>query len=83
MRLVDATGEAMAWIAVGAGGQCVSFQVRDGAGAWHAADPGVTGCVADDVACHLISRDPTGCVLACAGREVQLWLEDGALHREG
>ncbi len=83
MRLVDATGEAMAWIAVGAGGQCVSFHVRDGAGAWQAADPGVSGCAADDVACHVVSRDPTGCVLSCASRNVRLWLEDGTLHQEG
>ena len=79
VRLVDPTGEAMAWVSAGTGA-CVAFHCRGNDGMWRLADPGPEGSALPGT-WRLVSRDPTSCVLGEESRQVQITVEGQRVRR--
>ncbi len=76
VRLVDPTGDAIAWLVPERGALCAAFHVREANGEWRlvlGVEPGSDEAfgiaIADEIAqLHLLTRDPTSCELALPNR---------------
>lgn len=80
VRLVDATGLAMAWISPEEGARCVAFHVVEADG-WREVDSGAAGDSLGGV-WALIERDPTSCLLGDGERRVRVTVEGLQVVRE-
>jgi hypothetical protein len=76
VRLVDPTGDAIAWIVPGRGALCAAFHVRGSDGQWQQvlgaepdSDEGRGIAIGGEIAAlHLLTRDPTSCALVLANQ---------------